>query len=294
MSILNMSIGFPHIGIKIEELGKSVNIFGFDIAYYGIIIACAILAGYFVAQWQAKRTGQSSDLYLDYAIYLIVFSIIGARLYYVIFSWDYYKNDLTQIFNLRAGGLAIYGGIIAGILTTIVVSKVKKVSFFEMGDTVMAGLALGQCIGRWGNFFNREAFGKYTDSYFAMQLKTTEVSQSVLRNNPEYLEHLVTIDSEKYIQVHPTFLYESFGCLLIAIVILVLTKYKKRHGQLLGIYMIGYGILRFIIEGLRTDQLLVWNTNIPISRIVSLLAVIAGIVIEVVCFISIAKEKKKS
>lgn len=290
--LLSMSVGFPHIGIEIDNLAKGFSIFGVRIAIYGIVISLAILTGYFVAQFQAKRTGQSNDLYLDFAIYLIIFSILGARIYYVIFSWDYYKNDLIQIFNLRAGGLAIYGGILAGFITTFIFAKVKKQSFLEMGDTVVAGLALGQAIGRWGNFFNREAFGKYTDSFFAMQLKTTEVSQSVLAKNQEYLDNLKTISGEKYIQVHPTFLYESIGSILIAILILLLTKKKKKNGQLLGIYMIGYGLLRFFIEGLRTDQLLLWNTNIAISQIVSIIAVIGGVVIETVLFIKIKKDNK--
>lgn len=289
MAFLDMSIGFPHIGIEINNLGKSVSIFGFSIAYYGIIIAFGILMGYLLVTWLAKKTGQSMDLYLDYAIYLIIFSIIGARIYYVVFSWDYYKEDIRQIFNLRAGGLAIYGGIIAGCITTIVFSKIKKVSLWQMGDTVCAGLAVGQFFGRWGNFFNREAFGRYTDSLFAMQLKTTEVSQSVLANNPEYLDNLVTIDGTKYIQVHPTFLYESIGCLVIALLIVLLTKYKKCHGQMLGIYMIGYGALRFVIEGLRTDQLLIWNTQIPVSKVVSALIFVGGIVLEIICYIKVRK-----
>ena len=293
MGVLDISVAFPHIGIHFDDLGKSVSVFGLSIAYYGIIIALGIFAGYFVAQLQAKRTGQSADLYLDFAMYLIIISILGARAYYVLFSWDYYKDNPIQILNFRAGGLAIYGGIIAGFITTIVFSKLKKVSFFEMGDTVVAGLAIGQCIGRWGNFFNREAFGSYTDCLFAMQLKTTEVSQTVLKNNPEYLEHLVTIGDQKYIQVHPTFLYESVGCLIIALFVLAHTGFKKRHGQLMGIYFIGYGLLRFFIEGMRTDQLLLWNTSIPVSRLVSLIALTGGIILEIICFYSIRKDKIK-
>lgn len=294
MAFLEMSIGFPHIGIQIDNLGKSVNVFGFSIAYYGIIISIGIILGYLTAQWQAKRTGQSTEVYLDFAMYLIIISIIGARLYYVIFSWDYYKDNPVQIFNLRAGGLAIYGGILAGAITTFVFAKVKKLSFFLLGDTVMAGVAIGQAVGRWGNFFNREAFGRYTDSLFAMQLKATEVSQTVINNNPEYIDKLVTINGVQYIQVHPTFLYESVACMMITIAMLILTKYKKCDGQLLGFYMITYGCVRFFIEGLRTDQLIFWNTNVPVSQIVSALGVLAGIILEIRCLYTIKKQKEES
>lgn len=291
MTYLDMSIGFPKLGITIDNLPKNINVFGISIAFYGIIISIGILTGYLLAQLQAKRTKQSAEVYLDYAMYLIVASILGARAYYVIFSWDYYKEDLIQILNFRAGGLAIYGGIIAGFITTVIFAKVKKLSFLLMGDTVCAGLAMGQAIGRWGNFFNREAFGRYTDSLFTMQLKVTEVSQSVLKNNQEYIDKMVNINGTDYIQVHPTFLYESVSCLLIAIIILVLTKYRKCNGQLLGVYMICYGMVRFFIEGLRTDQLLLWNTNIAVSQIVSLCVVAGGILIEIRCLYLIKNGK---
>ena len=291
MGLLELSVRFPNLGIEFHDLGKSVEVFGIKIAYYGIIISIGILCGYFLAQFQAKRTGQDTEVYLDYAMVVIVSAILGARIYYVIFSWDYYKDNLLQIFNFRAGGLAIYGGVLVGALVTFIFTRVRKISFMQMADTAVAGLAIGQAIGRWGNFCNREAFGKYTDSLFAMQLKTTEVSQNVLANNPEYLEHLYTIEGDKYIQVHPTFLYESFGCILIVMAILMCTKKIKCNGQLFGIYLIGYGGIRFFIEGLRTDQLFLGHTNIPVSQLVSLLIVIGGIVLEIWCLYRIKNNK---
>lgn len=148
-----------------------------------------MLAGMAVAFSDAKRRGQDPDLYLDFALYAIVFSIIGARLYYVAFEWDNYKNDLLQIFNLRAGGLAIYGGVIGAVITLIVFTKVRHQSFFSMADTGVLGLLTGQIIGRWGNFFNCEAFGGYTDSLFAMRIKESIVNPSMI--SQELIDHRI-------------------------------------------------------------------------------------------------------
>lgn len=273
---LEVSVAFPHLGIYIEDLKKSVNLFGVEVAFYGIIIAIAIATGYCVAQYQAKRTGQDSELYLDFAMYVIVACIIGARLYYVIFSWEDYRYNLLQIFNLRAGGLGIYGAVITAIIVAIIYTRIKKMKFVTIADTGIAGLVVGQAIGRWGNFFNREAFGCYTDSLFAMQIKRSEVFASTLKNDPAYLENSVFIDGVEYIQAHPTFLYESAACFLILTVILLRTKKKKFEGELFCIYLAGYGTARFFIEMLRTDQLLLWNTNIPVSCLVSLVMAIGG------------------
>ena len=136
-------IRFVHLGITINHLKSSISVFGFRIAFYGIIIGIGMLAGLWIAQSDAKRRRQDPELYLDFALYAIICSIIGARLYYVIFEWDYYKNNLLQIFNLRAGGLAIYGGVIAGTITMIVYTRMKKVSFFSMADTGVLGLVTG-------------------------------------------------------------------------------------------------------------------------------------------------------
>ena len=145
-------ISFVNLGITIEHLRNSITIFGFRIAFYGIIIGIGMLAGMAVAFSDAKRRGQDLDMYLDFALYAIIFSIIGARLYYVIFEWDMYKDNLLQILNLRAGGLAIYGGVIGAVLTLLVFTRIKKVSFFSMADSGVLGLITGQIIGRWGEF----------------------------------------------------------------------------------------------------------------------------------------------
>ncbi len=137
-------ISFVHLGITIDHLQNSISIFGFRIAFYGIIIGIGILAGLWVATSDAKRRGQDPDIYLDFALYAIIISIMGARIYYVVFDWDTYKDDLLQIFNTRAGGLAIYGGVIGAVITLTVYTRVKKLSFFSLADTGCLGLITGK------------------------------------------------------------------------------------------------------------------------------------------------------
>ena len=218
--------------------------------------------------------GQDPELYLDFALYAIICSIIGARLYYVIFEWDYYKNNLLQIFNLRAGGLAIYGGVIAGTITMIVYTRMKKVSFFSMADTGVLGLVTGQIIGRWGNFFNCEAFGGYTDSLLAMRIRRALVNDNML--NADVLNHRIVENGVEYIQVHPTFFYESCWNLCLLLFMLWFRRYKKYDGQMLWIYLLGYGIGRFWIESLRTDQLILFGTGLPVSQALSLVLILVA------------------
>ena len=283
-----MDVSFPHLGIYIKHLVNHIDIFGFRIAFYGIIIALGMLAGINLACADAKRRGQNPEVYLDFSMYAIIFSIIGARTYYVIFEWDMYKNDLLQIFNLRGGGLAIYGGVIAAVITLIVFTKVKKQSFFSMADSGVLGLILGQIIGRWGNFFNAEAFGGYTDSLFALRYRLDIVGTGMLNN--DVLSHVMETDGVKYIQVHPTFLYESCWNLVLLIFMLWYRKRKKFDGEVFFIYLGGYGLGRMIIEGLRTDSLLLPHTNIAVSQL------LAGIcfVVSIICIIIGRKRVKNA
>lgn len=267
-------IRFVHLGITIEHLKSSISVFGFRIAFYGIIIGIGMLAGIWIAQSDAKRRGQDPELYLDFALYAIICSIIGARIYYVIFEWDYYKENLLQIFNLRAGGLAIYGGVIAGAITMIVYTRVKKVSFFSMADTGVLGLVTGQIIGRWGNFFNCEAFGGYTDSLLAMRIRRSLVNDNML--NADVLSHKIVENGVEFIQVHPTFLYESCWNLCLLIFMLWFRKHKKYDGQMFWIYLLGYGTGRFWIESLRTDQLILFGTGFPVSQALSLVLILVA------------------
>ena len=270
---MNTTIRFPHLGLTLNP-GKSFTVFGIEIAYYGVIIALGMLAGALVAYREAKKTGQKVDDYIDFTLYTLIAAIIGARIYYVIFEWDYYSAHPLEIFNLRAGGLAIYGGVIASALTLFIFTKVKKLKCWLMADTAVQGLIIGQIIGRWGNFFNREAFGGYTDSLFAMQLPVSEAKGIT----QELIEHLVTIDGVSYVQVHPTFLYEGTWNLLLFIGICLYKRHKKFDGEIFAIYLMGYGVGRFIIEGLRTDQLVIKALGgIAASQVLSIILIVLAV-----------------
>lgn len=279
---------FPNLGIEIANLPKGFTIGGFTIACYGIIMAVSMLAGLGIVCWQAKRTGQNKELYMDFAIYAIIFSLIGARLYYVAFSWDYYKDNLLQIFNTRGGGMALYGSVIGAILTAVIYCRIKKCNFFLLADTGVVGLILGQIIGRYGNFFNREAFGEYTDGLFAMRLRVDQVNPS---NITELMrEHMQTIDGVSYIQVHPTFLYESMWNIVVLVLMLFYTKKKKFHGEIFILYMVGYALGRVWIEGLRTDQLQIGSTGIAVSQVLAGVIAVVGIIVWIGIRLSLRKK----
>ena len=176
-------IAFPHLGIYLENVPRSFTVFGFEIAFYGLIIGIGVLAGILMAVHEAKVSGENPDTIWDFAIYAVIFSVIGARIYYVVFAWDYYKDNLLSIFNTRNGGMAIYGGVIGAFLTLFIYCKIKKISPFRLGDLCIPGLILGQVIGRWGNFMNREVFGEYTDNFLAMRLPIEAVRSRDISEN---------------------------------------------------------------------------------------------------------------
>ena len=248
-------IWFPNLGIEIAHLDRvAFMVFGRNVYWYGIFIGLAVVLGVLMAMKEAKRTGQSPDMYVDFIIYALIFAIIGARLYYVIFSWDFYSAHPEKIFALREGGLAIYGGIIGGVLTAIVYCKRKGVNFWLLADTIAPCLAFGQMLGRWGNFFNREAFGGFTNGLLAMRLQVSQVRTSDI--SAEVMQHIDNYGGVDYIQVHPTFLYESLWNLCLFLLLIKFRPKKKFDGQVLGLYFLGYALGRVWIEGLRTDQLM--------------------------------------
>ena len=248
------------------------SIFGIDVMWYGILMASGMILGTIIALKEAKRVGISEDSVLDLAIIAIPMGLLGARLYYVLFNWGYYSQNPSQILNFRGGGMAIHGAIIAGLLTGYIFTKIKKINFLKMADTVMIGMPLAQAIGRWGNFFNCEAFGGYTDSLFAMRIRRALVNESMI--SQDLLNHLIVKDGVEYIQVHPTFLYESVWNLGVLAFMLWYRKRKKFNGEMLLIYLLGYGLGRVWIEGLRTDQLIFFNTGIAVSQALSLVLVV--------------------
>lgn len=269
-----MQINFPNLGIYLEHVGKSFSVFGYEIAYYGVILAAGILVGYLLAAREAKRTGQNPEDYLDLLLYAVIFALVGARIYYVAFRWDVYKGDLLSILNLRQGGLAIYGGIIGAFITVYVFCKKRGLRFTQMVDTACVGLVAGQIIGRWGNFFNREAFGDYSNGLLAMQLPVSAVRAGEITDKMR--EHLVTLEGVTYIQVHPTFLYEGLWNLGVILFLYFYRDRKKFEGELVLWYLTLYGAGRFWIEALRTDQLLIPGIGFPVSQLLGAVIAVCG------------------
>lgn len=275
---------FQKLGITFQTLDPiAFEVFGIEIYWYALFICTGFVGGLLIASAIAKRSGQNPDLYSDFMVYCLIAAIVGARLYYVAFEWDNYKGDLMKILNVRQGGLAIYGGIIAVCLTLYVYSKVKKVNFLLFLDTAMPGLCFGQMIGRMGNFVNKEAFGSYTDNVFAMSIRADAAKYIPA----EFVGNMTDIGGVNYIQVHPTFLYEALWTLSLMILLILYFKHRKFDGENFFLYMAGYGVGRAWIEGLRTDQLIIGSTGIPVSQLLAAVLVVVG-----VAFIIIMRKKQ--
>ena len=259
-----MDIQFPNLHINIENLPKSFNFFGVDIAFYGCIIALGMILSIALVCYIAKTSGQDYNEYIDFALYAIIFSVIGARLYYVIFNFSVFKDNLLDIFKIWEGGLAIYGAVISGIIFVVYFCKKNNKNILLTIDTIIPYLILGQAIGRWGNFINKEAHGAVTT---LGHLKNLHL--------PNFIINGMYINGNYYI---PTFLYESLWCLLGFIVLLIIRKKDKykHNGLLVSFYFIWYGIGRLFIEGLRTDSL--YLGIFRISQIVSVILILIGII----------------
>lgn len=285
-------IAFPYLGIYLNNVPRSFSVFGFQVALYGVIIGIGVICGVLMAAHVSKKENMDPDVIWDFAIYAIIFSIIGARIYYVIFEWDMYKDNLLAVCNLRNGGLAIYGAVIAAFLTLFIYTRIKKQSFLQMVDVCVPGLILGQAIGRWGNFTNREVFGGYTDNLLAMRLPIDAVRA---RDITEQLRaHIIAVNGVDYIQVHPTFLYESLWNLLILCLMLLYHRHKKFNGETWLLYLGGYGLGRFWIEAIRTDQLYLTGTSIPVSQLIAAFCVIAAVLADIAVRIRMRRSARRA
>ena len=285
MPLKNMPISFPGLfgdwELNIDPVAIHI---GHGIYWYGIILAFAMLAGLYLCMKQAKHYGLTEDNIMDMVLWAVPCCIIGARFYYVLFYLDLYRNtdgslDWGAMFRIWDGGLAIYGGVIGAVLTLLIFTKVRKQSFFSMADSGVLGLITGQIIGRWGNFFNCEAFGGYTNNLFAMRIKKSLVNPSMISR--QLIDHEIVENGIAYIQVHPTFLYESVWNLCVLGFMLWYRKRKKFEGEMLWLYFLGYGLGRVWIEGLRTDQLKIPGTGFAVSQLLSaaLVGVSAAVII---------------
>ena len=228
------------------------SIFGVDVAWYGIFISMAVLIGTFIAMKEAKRLGIDEEILLDFIIWEVPLALIGARAYYVIFEWDMYKNNLMEVFNVRNGGLAIHGAIITAIIVAIIFTKVRKVNFWTIADISSPSLILGQSIGRWGNYVNKEAHGGPTDLPWGIMIEG--------------------------VKVHPTFLYESIWNLLVFLFLIWYSRNKQKvKGEVFLLYLALYSFIRVFIEGLRTDSLMMGG--IRVAQLVSVIGMIIPIII---------------
>lgn len=232
------------------------EIFGLEVRWYGILITLGVILAASVATRNTKYLSMNEDLVIDFLLFALPASIIGARLYYVIFNYDFYKGDLLKMINIRQGGLAIHGGLIAGTIVAIIFCKYKNIKIFDFLDIIATAVPLGQAIGRWGNFINQEAYG-----------------------TPTTLPWAITVDGVK---VHPTFLYESIWNIGLFIALNMIFKERKFSGQIFALYLIFYSLARFFIEGLRTDSL--YFLNMRMAQLISIALIAIGIVIYIYQF----------
>lgn len=256
-----MNVRFPGLGLEFELSRWPFKIFGFPIYWYGIIVALAFLTAVLLALRSSRKYWIEPDTILDMVLIAAPVAIVFARIYYVIFSWDNYKDNLIDVFKIRDGGLAIYGGVIGALLAVWFYTRKKKMSFLHIADYCIPYLVLGQAIGRWGNFVNQEAFGTKTDLPWRMNGIEPD---KYLNSLPE------VVDIGKF-GVHPTFLYESLLDLVIFFFLIYFRKKKKLSGEVLSLYLVFYGVGRFMIEGLRTDSL--WLGPFRVSQLLSALFV---------------------
>lgn len=268
-------VSFPGLGITMNIKSIAFSLFGIDVYWYGIIIALGIALCIILAMKDCKKCKFSQELISDLILVALPSAIVGARLYYVVCEWDYYKGDLKRIFDTRSGGLAVYGGIIAAFLGVFIACKIRKISFAACIDFAIPYIPLGQAIGRWGNFFNQEAFGTTTNLPWGMT--SSKVVDYLSSNCP---------DLDSSMPVHPTFLYESLFNICLFFILLQIRKRSKHDFETTCGYCIGYGLARFLIEGLRTDSLYIGNTNIRTSQLLSLVLVVFGI-----CYVIFANVK---
>ena len=250
-------IGFPGLGLQFTLNPVAFTIFSKDIYWYGIIIAIGLGLALWYGVKEAKRTNFPSDALIDAVLYGTIAAIICARAYYVLFKWDYYQNNLSEIFMIWNGGIAIYGGIIGAFVSALIYCKIKNVSFLHLADIAAPAFLIGQSIGRWGNFVNAEAYGYETELPWRMQLYSSELSRIAA--------------------VHPTFLYESLWNAVGFLGLFLIRKKSPYHGFVFFLYLVWYGMGRVWIEGLRTDSL--YLGNMRISQLVAGLCIVLGTIL---------------
>lgn len=265
---MNHIVSFPGLGIENLEISPvAFRIFGFSVYWYGLLIAVAVLLGMSLALRQCKNFDFVQDDILDTLLLAVPLAIVCARLYYVVFEWPLFKDNLLKIFDTRSGGLAFYGGVIGGILGVIIIAHLKKIRLHRFFDFLIVYIPLGHAIGRWGNFFNQEAFGNNTTLPWGMISNRTR----------SYLASVNLPSVNPDLPVHPTFFYEFVANLLIFFFLLRVRKQSKQKYETFAWYLVLYGIVRFFVENIRTDALFIGQSNIRVSMLLSALMVMAGL-----------------
>lgn len=270
---------FPKLGIDITINDTAFTLFGLEIKWYGLLITLGMLLTMIYCFSQMKKYGIDPDRAIDAVIGGIIGGLIGARAYYVIMQWEDYAGNWKSIFNIRNGGLAIYGGIIGAVIVGGLVAKLRKVKLLPLLDVASMGFLLGQGIGRWGNFTNQEAFGYNTDNIFGMssgKIRDWIISVNSDMSSPA---DLIAMNADK--PVHPCFLYESVWCLLGFVLLAIFAKkIRKFDGQIFLMYLGWYGLERFFIEGLRTDSLMIGTMRV--SQVLAAICFISSVILLVV------------
>ncbi len=278
-------VEFPSLGLEFTLNRVALSIGSLSVTWYGILITLGIILAMVFASTQAKKFGVITDKLIDVALGGVIGGIVGARLYYVAFRWDSFKDDLGSIFKTWEGGLAIYGGLIGAILVGSVIVKLYKMKLFAVLDIASLGFLIGQSIGRWGNFVNVEAFGSNTTLPWGM----TSARITAYLSDPSHVEALnklgVAVDASA--PVHPCFLYESLWCALGFLVLFLYSKHRKFDGEIFLMYTAWYGLGRSVIEGLRTDSLLIGS--IRVSQLLAILLVVTAIIV----LITVRSKKKR-
>ncbi|MBQ6552138.1 MAG: prolipoprotein diacylglyceryl transferase [Clostridia bacterium] len=282
-------VSFPGLGITINVSPTAFKIGSVEIKWYALCIMLGFALAIVYVLVQGKKQGFKSDIFIDLAIIAMVFGLIGARLYYVLFRLDQYIKDPISILYIWKGGLAIYGGVILAVLASFVYCRVKKQPFLKLADIAAPALLIGQGIGRWGNFFNQEAFGVNTGLPWGM---TGNIVAENIRSEAADIKDRfgILLDSSK--PVHPTFLYESLWCLIGVLVLwLFYKKFKKFDGEVALAYCAWYGFERMFVEGLRTDSLILF-ANIRISQVVAAVTFVTAVVLIIVFRIKSKRGKR--
>ena len=255
---MNQTVSFPGLGLEFHFNNVAFYIASKPIYWYGILIMLGVILAVVYASARSRQFGIRQDDLYDAVLFAVPLGIVCARIYYVIFEWEQYKDNLSEIFATWHGGLAIYGGIIGGIIVIVVLCRVKKIYVMDMLDLFASAVPIGQILGRWGNFFNCEAYGSSTTLPWRMVIGKTLEEAGATGN-------------------HPTFFYESAWNLIGFIILYFSSKKRKYHGEILLLYLGWYGLGRFFIEGLRTDSLYLWGTGIRVSQVVALICIIIGL-----------------